>query len=159
MNQNMGICRCPSRRGIFFTLLMCLIKVDNSATNGKPKSKRKGVELWDVSKKTVNQESNRSYDWAKRRFAILVTIRPWERTQKYFSNCFNLWLSGERASIFCFTIYTTLRMHHISKYPGCPTVIPQLAFTLTQAVFGWNIIISPKQYLFTSQNFHTHSQN
>ena len=41
---------------------MCLIKVDNSVTNGKSKSKRKQTELWHVSKKTANGGSIRLYE-------------------------------------------------------------------------------------------------
>ena len=60
--ENQRVCRCPSRRGIFLTRLMCLIKVDNSVTNGKSKSKRKQTELRHVSKKTGNGGSIRLYE-------------------------------------------------------------------------------------------------
>ena len=48
--------------GSFYTTNEFDQVVDNSATNGKSKSKRKEVQLWHVSKKTVNNESIRSYE-------------------------------------------------------------------------------------------------
>ena len=44
--ENRQVCCCSTRWGIVFTQLMCLIRVDDSVTNGKSKNKRTKVKLW-----------------------------------------------------------------------------------------------------------------